>query len=512
MNVKLSSLLLSYLLIGNCINLTGSTKPIILEEISRQRRAMGARNSLKEIPMHQNNILPNTVSHDRMMAQRPNYIPRKPEFQATRNINLQNKPQGVRRLVTRPSVNLRTVQNRRTQGTDDAVYPTEEEQMNQEVIESAPIENGDAIAPEDDNVIELPDEGGQIIDTTADSEPIEEYQDEPVEVPTQEPINENVEEAAPVVEETAPAAEEPAPTPEEETGLSRITEREELKAAIFLIEYKLTEVNALMNECITQEFEADIMAETQYLMLTCTGLTYQILFHNYKEGMRRIKVIFMDLLKRKMKRLDEEYDDEIDFFLDTFEDFIDKDYKIAESLEITKKTVKYYVSPRFYDSLIAIAEPEISALNVLHNRLKVSRKEIQDLLVKKMIERDNYIKEMGGPLQQIKDKIEDVVTDNNPSPFQPEFADDLGSNESDYEDVPEDEYVEEDPGEYDEEEDDGNGEDYETSPDEYSEDSYDSSQDGGPDNKVGDDMIDESAQNDNTGDEDAQQFDENNTD
>ena len=325
----------------------------------------------------------------------------------------------------------------------------DEEHINEEMVDSVPVDEEvehEEGLPEE---IEVPQEGEQVYDTEAYAdhegeyeeapeehyeEPVEEHYEEPVEEHHEEPHHEHVEEHI-----------------TEDTGLSPITEREELKAAIALIEYKLTEINALIRECIEQEFAADIMSESQTLMLACTGLTYQIIFHNFKQGMRRVKVIFLDLLKQKMKNLDEEYDDEIDFFLDTFEDFVDKDYKLAESLEISKKYVKYYVSPRFYDSLISIAEPEIRAMNAIHTRLKVSRKEVQDLIVKKMIERENYLKELHEHQEAVAEHEEHHEDHHAPSfdmDHEPEYEEEYDDSQGDYEEeIPEKEYDEEEPEE-----------------------------------------------------------------
>ena len=46
--------------------------------------------------------------------------------------------------------------------------------------------------------------------------------------------------------------------------------------------------------------------------------------------------------------MDPEYEDEIRYFLDILETFLEKDYKIQESLEMSKKSAKYYVSPTLY--------------------------------------------------------------------------------------------------------------------------------------------------------------------
>lgn len=272
-----------------------------------------------------------------------------------------------------------------------------------------------------------------------------------------------------------------------------------------MIEFKLTEINALMKECIEQEFKADVMSDSQSLMLSCTGLTYQILFHNFKDGMRKIKVIFLELLKKKMKSLDAEYDDEIDFFLDILEDFIDKDYKLSESLEISKKNVKYYVSPRFYDSLLDIAEPEIRAINAIHSRLKVSRKEVQEIIVKKMIERENYLRELDGKINANKPEEQEESESQEPS-----FAGDAQEDESKYGMNSEDgEYGDEGEQGYDGEGDEEDNYDDGASNQSPYDDQYDNGGEGDDDQH--DSNINERREDEQGGDSEGPEFDERNS-
>ena len=42
----------------------------------------------------------------------------------------------------------------------------------------------------------------------------------------------------------------------------------------------------------------------------------------------------MELIRLKLSDLDPEYDDEINFFLDLFENFLGKDFNIRKSLKI----------------------------------------------------------------------------------------------------------------------------------------------------------------------------------
>lgn len=180
-------------------------------------------------------------------------------------------------------------------------------------------------------------------------------------------------------------------------------EHEEVKAAVAMIEFKLTEVNELIKECIEEEFATKLFADKDVILTECSGLGYQILIQNYKEGMRRVKQIFLEILKKKTKSLDSEYDDEVMFFLDTLEDFVDKDFKIKESLEISKEAAKYYVSPHFYDDLIRVADPELVAFNAIHHRLHENKKAVQDLINNKIAERNAYINSNESEIEEMEE-------------------------------------------------------------------------------------------------------------
>ena len=80
----------------------------------------------------------------------------------------------------------------------------------------------------------------------------------------------------------------------------------------------------------------------------------------------RVKQIFLQLIRIKLVNLDPEYDDEINFFLDLFETFIQKDFTLKKSLKLAEDSAKYFVSPRFYESLMELCAPEVAAITKLH--------------------------------------------------------------------------------------------------------------------------------------------------
>lgn len=71
-----------------------------------------------------------------------------------------------------------------------------------------------------------------------------------------------------------------------------------------------------------------------------------------------------------MLEIDPEYDDEVNYFLDIVELFMDKNYRIKKSLELSQEYSKYYVSPNLYKSLIEICALEIHGIREIDNKLK----------------------------------------------------------------------------------------------------------------------------------------------
>jgi hypothetical protein len=210
-------------------------------------------------------------------------------------------------------------------------------------------------------------------------------------------------------------------------------ETDEIKDALLFIEFKMSEINTLMTECINQQYEANLMAQSKDVKNLCVGLTFQILFYNYKEGMGKIKDILLELLKIKLQTLKEDYQDETNFFLDILENLIDKDYSILPSLEIARKASKYYVSPRYYERLVELAMPEINAFDSIHKRLKTARNQIQAVLDQKQKEEKSFLND----LKQHAEDLKMVNVDELDPSHQEEFSenssyDDPNAESSDF--------------------------------------------------------------------------------
>lgn len=203
-------------------------------------------------------------------------------------------------------------------------------------------------------------------------------------------------------------------------------ETQEIQDAINFIEFKMNEINVLIQECINEEFEKDIMADVFIVKHQCVGTTFQILYFNYREGVRKLKEILLELLKIKLQQLDDVYEDEANFFIDMLDQLIDMDYDLPQSILVAKRASRFYVSPRFFDSLITIARPELKAFHKIHKRLRQARNEIQANLEAHEHKQEEYI-------DNLEHKAE-VYEQEKP-------------DEADIEEEPEEEEVEDEPEE-----------------------------------------------------------------
>ena len=361
MTVKLSSVMLVLFLFQIGTYAIRGVKPVVLDEISRRRREMGAVSHLKAAPQK-------TPVHTRV------------------NRNLNQKPN---RKGTVEEVEV---------GYDDTGIDPETQEMatDEHMVDgdelSDFVDEGHEEHPLDDGTL---DNGEETLDHSEFDEEGDGYEG---------PIDEETDTTPHVNEDfTGEPIEEEQEAVEDEEEVNEMTETDEIKAALVFVEYKLDEIHSLITECVEGLYEEDILIPYDKVLENCTGYNLQILFMNFKESMRRVKDIFMTILRKKMLELDSDYEDEVDFFLDVLENFIDKDFKLNESLEVSKKYCRYYVSPRFYDSLLEIAAPEIDALNAIHHRLKIKRKNIKQMLKDKVKEQNKHINELNAEAHELTD-------------------------------------------------------------------------------------------------------------
>lgn len=173
-------------------------------------------------------------------------------------------------------------------------------------------------------------------------------------------------------------------------------ETKEIAETIEFIEYQMEEINSLIKECISSLFLKDPLASVEEVKKTCAGVSFQVLIMSYKEGMRRVKGVLIELIKLKIPAKSPNFTEEITFFLDLIEQLVDSDFKIEETLEIAKKAGRYYVSPRNLDVVIKMAEKEIVAFGDIQDRLKESRNEVQKALEEHLHHEEEIVRKLQG--------------------------------------------------------------------------------------------------------------------
>jgi hypothetical protein len=154
----------------------------------------------------------------------------------------------------------------------------------------------------------------------------------------------------------------------------------EIFESVSLIEFKMTEVNFLIKECINNMIENNLLIDLHIVKEACVGINFQILFQNYEDGMHKLRSILVELLHLKFARLGEDYRDDKEYFFQTLERFMGRDLFLPESMKVARKAAGYNGSRGNWDAMERMAQPEIEAFDYLHKKLRKDRKEIQEML------------------------------------------------------------------------------------------------------------------------------------
>ena len=157
-------------------------------------------------------------------------------------------------------------------------------------------------------------------------------------------------------------------------------EEDTIRNTAEFIEFKVDHIHALMEDCIKTRFAEDLLVDAADVKEACVGVSFQALFQNYQESMRKLKEILLELLRLKFEPLDESFEETIDFFVDLLEDFMDKDLALPVSLQLAARSAKYFVDTGKFSQLVRLSAPEVEAFDALHTRLREARNKIQKLL------------------------------------------------------------------------------------------------------------------------------------
>lgn len=158
-------------------------------------------------------------------------------------------------------------------------------------------------------------------------------------------------------------------------------ESKEIEDALDFVEYKMTEQLALIKECVEGRFKIDPLSDAYQVKEDCVGKTFQILVLTYQEAIKKVKHILIELLKIKLQKLDEIFNDEIVFLLDIIEQMVDSDWSVYETIVIIlNHSSRYYVKKDYLEIVLEEAKPELKAFDELHEKFKEMKSEIKKLI------------------------------------------------------------------------------------------------------------------------------------
>jgi hypothetical protein len=209
-----------------------------------------------------------------------------------------------------------------------------------------------------------------------------------------------------------------------------------IRNSLDFVEFQVNHVQQLMIECIKNQFTEDLMASIRDVKEFCVGLTFQVLFENYQQGLRSLREIILELLRVKFGQLPKYYEPEIDFFLNLLEQFIDKDISLPKSLKTSKRTSKYLVNSTHYDKLLVLAKPEIDAFNEIHDRIKQARNNLAKLLEEEASKQEGIVDNLESQSDVIKQQEEEAKKTLEALKYEdiPDSEDDLESDDENEDD------------------------------------------------------------------------------
>ena len=185
-----------------------------------------------------------------------------------------------------------------------------------------------------------------------------------------------------------------------------------INEVVGFIEYKMSEINSLIRECIRMEFDNDEMADVNMVKQNCVGVSHQILIVNYQEGMRKVKEVLLDLIQTNLLKFHPQYHEEMTYFIELVDQLVESDFRLKDTLPLTKKASRYFVSPEIFDQILIYAEREIEAFSEIQDRLKEDRNEIQESLKAHYARQERKVRlveSSGSPNQNEVKKYEELM-------------------------------------------------------------------------------------------------------
>ena len=158
---------------------------------------------------------------------------------------------------------------------------------------------------------------------------------------------------------------------------------------LYLLEYY-----QLMNKCVEENFGLHPRMTSDEAMTECCGTNFRIMVHEFDHTMRRVTEMFEIILRNKFSLMGEGYEDEINHFLATLKDFVNRDFQVKDSIALSIRGAQMIVDGKLYQDLITASEDILQELEEYRLELKKGRDNILIGIRGLFEKRDEQIEEM----------------------------------------------------------------------------------------------------------------------
>ena len=161
------------------------------------------------------------------------------------------------------------------------------------------------------------------------------------------------------------------------------------KKRLFLLDFY-----ELMEKCVVLNLADHPRMDTDEAMVECCGENFQIMVHEFEQTMTRVAEMYEDILRHKFGLLGPKYEKEVEEFLHNLKDFIDRDFKIKDSLALSLRGAKVIVNGKLYEDLIAGSVDELADLEAYRSELVRGRDHIISAIRKLLENREEQLEEL----------------------------------------------------------------------------------------------------------------------
>ena len=158
---------------------------------------------------------------------------------------------------------------------------------------------------------------------------------------------------------------------------------------LYLLEYY-----ELMNKCVETNFGLHPRMTSDEAMTECCGTNFRIMVHEFDHTMKRVTEMFETILRHKFSLMGDGYEDEINHFLSTLKDFVNRDFQVKDSIALSIRGAQMIVDGKLYQDLITASEDILQDLEEYRLELKKGRDNILIGIRGLFEKRDEQIEEM----------------------------------------------------------------------------------------------------------------------